>query len=163
MKKAIEFVSRWTVWKLSGTRVFLIMFGGWFVLGWVLGPVFDTAYVLSMFASLIGPTALFCFLFARHWFRRADYPGRESVARRLGCIIAGGVTAWFAMETAFSYLSMEDAPRGVVWDVNILIAPALGAISLILTRAVINPSSMFRGRREHSEGADPADKPRAGG
>jgi hypothetical protein len=150
MKKMIERISGWRIWRLSGGRAFLIMIACWFGLGWVLGPISNTAYRLSILLSFFGPTALFCFIFARHWFLRAESPKRDGLARRVGCIIACGITTWFAIETALSYASMDDAPRGLVWDFNVVIAPLFGAGALLLTRVVVHPSTVFK-KKEHNQ------------
>jgi hypothetical protein len=122
-----EAMARWPIWKLSGGKAYVILIGVWFILSWVLGPMSDTVYWLSISVSFVGPTALFCFIFARHW---------------IGCIVAGAVTLWFAIETARAYASMNDAPRGLVWDFNMVIAPVVGGAVFLLTRAVVQRSSL---------------------
>ena len=163
VKKMIEAISRWPIWRLSGGRAYLILLGMWFALGWLLAPVSDMAYGLSICVSFYGPTALFCFLFIRHWLLRSNYPPREGLARRIGCILGCGITTWFAIETALSYASMNDAPRGLVWDFNIAIAPLLGAGVLLLTRAVVNPSSVFTTKNKHNKTMNHLGSPTEGG
>ena len=144
MKTMNEAIEHWPIWKLSGVQAYLILISIWFVLGWVIGPRSNMAYDLSIYVSFFGPTALFCFIFARHWFLRAKSPVREGLARRIGCIIAGGITTWFAVETALSYAHMNDAPRGLVWDLNIVIAPVVGSGVLMFIKTVVPKSSIFR-------------------
>jgi len=151
MKKMIKMIAKWPIWKLSGGKAFLIMIGCWIGLAWILGPISDIAYGLSILVAFFGPTALFCFLFARHWLLRANYPQRDGLGRWIGCILACGVTTLLAIQTALSYARMNDAPRGLVWDVNVVVAPLLGAGALLLARIAVSPSSVFRGRREHNQ------------
>ncbi len=140
MKNVNEAIARWPIWKLSGGRAYLILIGVWFIMGWVLGPVSNRAYGLSIVVSFFGPTALFGFIFARHWFLRADSPVREGLARRIGCMVACGVTLCLAMGTALTYAGMNDAPRGIVWDFNMVIAPLLGAGVFQLIRTMMQRS-----------------------
>ena len=151
MKKLIEAIPHWPVWRLSGGRAYLMLMGVWIMLNWGLGSVSNAAYSLSILTSCFGPTALFGFLGVRHWMLRSSYPAREGLARRIGCILASGVTGWLAIETVLSYESMNDAPRGLVWDFNVALAPLVGAGVLLLSQAVVCPSSLFKSENEHNQ------------
>jgi hypothetical protein len=143
MKNVTEAIAGWSIWKLSGGRAYLILIGVWFILSWIVGPMSDLVYGLSILVSFFGPTVLFCFIFVRHWFLRADSSVREARTRRIGCIVASGVTLWLAIETALSYAHMDDAPRGLVWDLNMVIAPVLGGGVFLLTRVVVQRSASW--------------------
>ena len=143
MKNVSEAIAHWPIWKLSGVQAYLIMISIWFVLGWILGPRSTMAYDLSIYISFFGPTALFCFIFARYCFLRTDYPARKGLACRIGCLVASCVTTWFAIETALAYAHMNDAPRGLVWDLNMLVSPVMGSFILLFTQAVVMKSSVF--------------------
>jgi hypothetical protein len=144
MRSIFDRISKWRVWTYSGPHAFLVLFGAWFGLGWVLAPVSDVAYLLSILIAFIGPTALFCFLFLRHWMLRAEYSKRDGLSRRLGCIFACGVTTLLAVQTAFDYYGMTDAPRGLLWDINVCISSLLGMITFLLVRVVVYPRSVVR-------------------
>ena len=144
MKFAVHTISKWRIWTLSGRWAFLIMFLTWFGLGWIFGPISNTAYALSILVAFIGPTAVFGFLFIRHWMLRAEYSDRDGLSRRLGCIVACGVTTWLAVETADLYNSMSDAPRGMVWDFNVCFSPLLGMAATLIVRPLIYPRSMWQ-------------------
>jgi hypothetical protein len=63
--------------------------------------------------------------------------------------------------TPFSFL--DDAPRGLVWSFNILIAPLLGAGIIVLTRSVVHPLSVFKTKEKHNNELNPTNEPAAGG
>jgi hypothetical protein len=133
-------IAQWPIWRMSGGKAYAVLIGVWLILGRVLAPVSDRAYFLSIVVSFAGPTALFCFIFARHWFLPGGLPAAERTARRIGCIAACGVTSWLAVETARLYTGMSDAPRGLIWDVHIAIAPLLGGGVQRLVRAIAQRS-----------------------
>jgi len=149
MRRTIRAVARWWIWRLSGGWAFLILFGAWFGLSWILGPVSNTAYALSILVAFFGPTALFSFLFVRHWLLRDEAPRCEGLARRIGCIIACGVTTWLAVATALAYAGMNDAPRGLLWDFNIVTAPIIGMVAMQVTRYVVHAASAPTRKRQN--------------
>lgn len=144
----IETVTQWRIWRLTGGRAYAIMLGVWFVLCWLLGPISGIAYGLSMLLAFFGPTALFGFLFVRHWLLKNEYSAREGLARRLGCIAACGVTSWMAIETDVSYANMSDAPRGMLWDFYIVIAPILGMAAMMIAGFLAHPKGLFKKKTE---------------
>ena len=147
----IGMVSRWRIWKLSGGRAFLVLLACWTLFGWVLAPFSNTAYSISILLSFGGPTALFCFLFIRNWLLRHSFLPHEGLARRIGCILACGVTSWCAIASALSYVSMSDAHRGLVWDFNILVAPLFGMAALLVTRDLFHAVWKFRNGKRHNK------------
>ncbi|HEY3451896.1 MAG TPA: hypothetical protein VGK67_36395 [Myxococcales bacterium] len=140
-------IARWPLWRLSGGWAYLLLFGSWLSLAWILSRASDTAYGMSIHVSWAGPTLLFAFLFARHWALRASYSRRELFARLIGCLVACGLAAWSAVETDLAYQAMDDAPRGLLWDFNIVVAPLVGMVATLLTRLVVNPSGLRGGKK----------------
>lgn len=110
---------------------------GLWVLVWAFGPV---GYPVSF----LGPTALFGFIYLKAWIRREDYLPREGRSKRVGALFACGMTALLAIDTLFTYLSMDDAPRGLLWDINILAAPLAGMTVMYVIKTVLNPSSILK-------------------
>lgn len=129
-------VARWPFWRLSGGPAYLILVGCWALLDWGLGRFSDEAYRLSIRVSYAGPTVLFLFLLVRHWFRRAAYSRSETIARLAGCLLACACAIWAARTTDLAYTSMDDAPRGLLWSFNIVLAPLAGMVAILVARLV---------------------------
>lgn len=129
--------------RISGGWAFLVLFGAWALL-WGSGARFDFAYLASVRVSFAGPTLLFAFLFLRHLARRDEMPRRELVARLVGSALGCAVCAWRAVETARAYQAMDDAPRGLLWAFNIVLAPLFGLGATFAARLLIAPGSLLR-------------------
>lgn len=143
--------------RFSGAWAYALLVGCGVALG-ALGRWWDGAYLLFIEVARFGPVVLFGFLFVRHLVGRARFSWHQLIPRLAGCIAAMVATSWTAWRASAAYNGMDDAPRGLVWDLHLIAAPALGLAMVLVARLVGTVVSRALRSEPRPPGASDADQ-----
>ena len=103
-----------------------VAFGIWVLGFFIISPIFqDIGYLAFLQWEMISPTLITLFLYVRA-VRRADSRNKR-IQLHVAWLVTLAVVIYLGRETWIGYQAMDDAPRGLLWDIYQFLALAFGA------------------------------------
>lgn len=112
--------------RLSVIEIFGFAFGIWVLGFFVVSPNFQNIGCLVFLQwKMVSPTLITLFLYVRS-VRRAE-SRNKTIRLHVAWLVTLAVVIYLGRVTWIEYHAMDDAPRGLLWDIYQFMALALGA------------------------------------